>query len=552
MPTRSQQRAHTDKVRLLGRVNTLTAETSKTTPSILKRDARTTGIQSYDTRTNSCSSSTLETDSNELKSHQSLKIITEVDETNIEDILNLSSISRLPTTFLTEIREDKIYETIYKEIQKKLPFEHVVQIPPVLKLTEQEPPSKQPITIDDDEVFDDDPSFANDVSSPTASDKPHSPSQDGYDTDIESESVISSSRDLTGRTQYRDACLQAKIIPCSYFLAHIQDREMILRYHQFSTEDVRAIAKALSSNICIERLFLDGNYLQQQASKYISDMMVTNDFITELSLADNRLGGGGESIAEICRMLTINRNLKKINLSGNRFNDMDATLLIDAFDHNRTLRELNLSHNCFGEECGKAWGTFISGNETLEIIDLSWNNIRGRSAVDIANGIKENVRLKRCNLEMNGFGPDGGKILADCIHQNGALEELNISSNRLNTQNAFSIAQAILVNDSLRVLKIGNNQINCDGALAIFLCVKANESNILGEVDFSETVVTQEALDTCEDIIKLKDGKFQYRTGKVTPRILQPNSISECYIKTDADYLKKLRTKAANAKAHFS
>lgn len=28
-------------------------------------------------------------------------------------------------------------------------------------------------------------------------------------------------------------------------MAHIQDKEMVLRYHQFSTEDIRTIAKAL-------------------------------------------------------------------------------------------------------------------------------------------------------------------------------------------------------------------------------------------------------------------------------------------------------------------
>ncbi len=34
------------------------------------------------------------------------------------------------------------------------------------------------------------------------------------------------------------------------------------------------------------------------------------------SLADNCLGGGGEGTKEICKMLTLNRNLRKINLSG--------------------------------------------------------------------------------------------------------------------------------------------------------------------------------------------------------------------------------------------
>jgi hypothetical protein len=63
---------------------------------------------------------------------------------------------------------------------------------------------------------------------------------------FQTEVVIQEDHDITGKAQYRDLCLQSKIIPCSYFMAHIEDREMVLRYHQFSTDDVRAIAKALS------------------------------------------------------------------------------------------------------------------------------------------------------------------------------------------------------------------------------------------------------------------------------------------------------------------
>jgi hypothetical protein len=51
--------------------------------------------------------------------------------------------------------------------------------------------------------------------------------------------------DTTGREQYRDLCQRAQIVPCSYFMAHIQDEKIILRYHQFNTEDIRAIAKTL-------------------------------------------------------------------------------------------------------------------------------------------------------------------------------------------------------------------------------------------------------------------------------------------------------------------
>ncbi len=69
-------------------------------------------------------------------------------------------------------------------------------------------------------------------------------------------------------------------------------------------------------------------------------------------------------------------------------------------------------------------------------------------------------------------------------------------------------------------------------------------------------------MNVCEDIVKLKDGNFQYRIGKVTPGMqiflnlsslryqfviekLQSNSTSECYIKTNEELLNKLRTIAA-------
>ncbi len=59
------------------------------------------------------------------------------------------------------------------------------------------------------------------------------------------EIVLPSDHDMTGRTQYLELCSQSNIVPCSYFMAHVEDKEMILRYHQFSTADIRAIAKTL-------------------------------------------------------------------------------------------------------------------------------------------------------------------------------------------------------------------------------------------------------------------------------------------------------------------
>lgn len=47
------------------------------------------------------------------------------------------------------------------------------------------------------------------------------------------------------KEKYRELCADSKIVPCSYFMAHIKDDKMLLRYHQFNTADIQAITKTL-------------------------------------------------------------------------------------------------------------------------------------------------------------------------------------------------------------------------------------------------------------------------------------------------------------------
>lgn len=81
---------------------------------------------------------------------------------------------------------------------------------------------------------------------------------------------------------------------------------------------------------------------------------------------------------------------------------------------------------------------------------------------------------------------------------------------------------------------MANNEINTDGITAIVCCIKANEASALRELDltvrkkklskhskndeilycFQHMVVTKDIHQICEDIAKMKDGKFVYRLGK--------------------------------------
>lgn len=78
------------------------------------------------------------------------------------------------------------------------------------------------------------------------------------------------------------------------------------------------------------------------------------------SLADNKVAQNPEGCAEVCRMISENCILKRLDLSGNGFSDRDASAIVASLEKNKLLEVLNLKHNNFGDESGKVLGNFIS------------------------------------------------------------------------------------------------------------------------------------------------------------------------------------------------
>jgi hypothetical protein len=103
-------------------------------------------------------------------------------DTNIDEVLRLSDLSMVPKSFLTEIQEDQVYETILHELQKKI--SHQISLKTLSVQEQQKPLSPHLLAINDDDD-DDDISIADGTSSSTSSEKNDAPFRDDYDTDIE-------------------------------------------------------------------------------------------------------------------------------------------------------------------------------------------------------------------------------------------------------------------------------------------------------------------------------------------------------------------------------
>ncbi|XP_053375061.1 leucine-rich repeat-containing protein 74B-like isoform X2 [Mercenaria mercenaria] len=336
-----------------------------------------------------------------------------------------------------------------------------------------------------------------------------------WDTDLEIEDEIMKevrNHDPSGRSYYDKVCSRMGLVPVSYIKRHITDNEITMRFHGLGASAAKAIALVLRDNITLEKLNLQGNWIEGDGGLAMARMLEENDYITEMILSDNKLGTLGAQC--MCKMLSVNAGLRKLDLSGNNFDDKDAQIFADALENAKYLKELHLSRNMFGSEAGEILGPAISANDILEVLDLSWNRIRGKGAISVAKGIGENVRLKSCDVSWNGFGPEGGAAVADAMISNNSLVELDVSGNRLTADTAMKMARMVASNDNIKVLGIGNNILTTAGAIALATAVNNGDSSELEELDLTDVPIEFEFLRIFEDI-KTKKPNFKLTHGPV-------------------------------------
>ncbi|GFO32747.1 leucine-rich repeat-containing protein 74b-like [Plakobranchus ocellatus] len=317
-----------------------------------------------------------------------------------------------------------------------------------------------------------------------------------WDTDIEIEEAVTA-YDHSGKTMYVEACKKFNVVPASYFLRHMGDPQLSMRHHGLAGDGMRAVAASLVSNATINTLDISDNWLGLEGGTAVCQMLRENCFITDLNLSDNRLNVCAE---ELCHVIEQNDTLRRVNLSGNQFDDQCAEHLAELIMNTHKLEGLNLSHNNLGEKAGILLGPAISENLCLKELDLSWNHLRRKGAMAVAAGIKTNVFMKKVNLSWNGFGLEGSLALADALKTNNVLEEMDIMNNRITTEGAVLIGKGLSLNETLKVFKVGKNPMQSAGCWAIAAAILKNPNSVLESVDFSDVMVNKDFVDIWKQV----------------------------------------------------
>ncbi|XP_071162438.1 leucine-rich repeat-containing protein 74A-like [Mytilus edulis] len=318
-----------------------------------------------------------------------------------------------------------------------------------------------------------------------------------YDTDLEMDyddwlhaEKILIEEDKTGERKYIDICNKTGVIPVSYFVRHIQNKEFEMKYHGLGPLGAKAIALPLRSNRKIEKVNIEGNWIESQGAIYLAQMLANNIYLTELHLAENKIGNDGAKA--ISEMLLKNDMIHTVDLSGNDIDDNGAEVICSTLMKNTTIKHVYLSKNSFEERAAISFKHVLLHNESLDTIDLSWNHIRTRGASAIAEGLQENFGLKTINLAMNGFSLMGSEAIGKAIKQNRTLRSLDISHNRIPQDGAKYIAKGLSENDGLQELKIGSNPLGSEGPLNILQAIEKNDICTVTELDLSNVLVTEE------------------------------------------------------------
>ncbi|KAL5008535.1 hypothetical protein ScPMuIL_014116 [Solemya velum] len=324
--------------------------------------------------------------------------------------------------------------------------------------------------------------------------------------------------DTVGDKTYIDECNKTGVIPASFFVRQLKDEKCTLRYYGLGPLGAKAISVPLKSNIRINRLDLEGNWLGSRGCKFLANMFMENVYITVLYLAENKICSPGAII--MSEMLKENDTLTLVDLSGNDIDDKGAAAICNMLLSNRTLKTLYLRYNLFEEPSATCFKEMLLHNECLEELDLSWNRFRARGAVLLAEGVQGNIGLRSLNVSMNGICREGAEAMGQALKMNRSLSYLDVSHNRIPQRGALHIAEGLAVNDTLRTLKISHNPLWKNGPVDLLKALIQNESSALIEIDMENISITSEFEELVEksESVRVKNVMFKHggvvRDGK--------------------------------------
>ncbi len=168
-------------------------------------------------------------------------------------------------------------------------------------------------------------------------------------------------------------------------------------------------------------------------------------------------------------LISRNRSLERIYLSGNQLEPEAAELLVELLRHNPKLTELYLSVNQFSDRGAQSLAAGLTVNQTLRVLELSSNGIGIEGGAALIEASFAHPRLEQFKLgyapstkvlgaQANQLGDRGAQLIGQLIATNSCMRQLDLTRNGISKLGQTSLAQGLEYNTSLVELAIDQLQ----------------------------------------------------------------------------------------------
>jgi len=171
---------------------------------------------------------------------------------------------------------------------------------------------------------------------------------------------------------------------------------------------------------CID---LSGVKIDDMVAIYLSGAISINDAFEQLKVANCSLESGGlENILKVlkCNSTLIHLNLSNNHIPANLIVTLEKVISVNKIEH------LNLSYCLQGVTSNLL--TAIANSGTLQYLDLSYNSISDDEASCVASVITDNRYLSFINLTNNQFSDQSMEIILNAMTKINSLHLVNLSS----------------------------------------------------------------------------------------------------------------------------
>lgn len=286
-----------------------------------------------------------------------------------------------------------------------------------------------------------------------------------------------------------------------------------------------------NNNLNIVYLEFIGNFFNPYENMKFSTKEILAFNELHVDNQKNKFQLNQEKIIEyFSEIISLNKNIKILDISENRINEALFQKLYPCFRKNFNIISLNLSNNLIGENAGayieelctynpfienvfisnidlkdeglKKLENFLEFNKSLKLLDISNNNITFECADILRNIITKNNTLEKINLSYNQLTDEKGDLpLAQGFIFNKTLKDIGLCDCDLNYLSVSNLFDNIRTNSTLKIIALDQNKFTEDDVIKIFDKLTKNKYNF-SELSFSEIQNTDKASQVISEFLR--------------------------------------------------